>query len=106
MPGEKGTLFYESELLQKTENNNLNFLAWKTNDIIFNETPLKEVVTCLESVYHIDIDILDSDLENEVLTAHFDKKPIDFVLNVVRLTFDLELKGENEHFTLASRTNN
>lgn len=106
MPGEKGTLFYESKILQKTENNNINFLAWKTNDIIFNETPLKEVITCLENVYHIDIDILDTELEREVLSAHFNKKPIDFVLNVVRLTFDLELKGENEHYTLASRTNN
>lgn len=106
MPGEKGTLFNESNLLEKSENSDINFLAWKTNDLIFNETPLNEVVRCLEKAYRIDIDLAENELNDLVLTAHFDKKPIDFVLNVVRLTFNLELTGENEHFTLASRTNN
>ncbi|NQU51095.1 MAG: FecR domain-containing protein [Bacteroidetes bacterium] len=105
-PGEKGTLFNESNLLEKSVNTDLNFLAWKTNDIIFNETPLGEVIRCLEKVYHIEIQLNETELNDLILTAHFDKKPIDFVLNVVRLTFNLELNGENEHFTLASRTNN
>ncbi|MDB4583546.1 FecR domain-containing protein [Draconibacterium sp.] len=104
-PGEKGTLFYESKILEKSENTDINFIAWKTNDIIFNETPLNEVVKCLEKVYHIEIDVLGPDLEELKLTAHFDKKPIDFVLDVVRLTFNLELTGEQEHFALTSRTN-
>jgi ferric-dicitrate binding protein FerR (iron transport regulator) len=104
-PGEKGTLFYESKILTKSANTDVNFLAWKTNDIIFNETPLSEVVKCLEKVYHIEVDVMEPELEELKLTAHFDKKPIDFVLDVVRLTFNLELTGENEHFALMSRTN-
>ena len=105
-PGEKGTLFNESNFLEKSVNTNLNFLAWKTNDLIFNETPLSEVIRCLEKTYHIEIQLNEAELNDLLLTAHFDKKPIDFVLNVVRLTFNLELNGENEHFTLASRTHN
>lgn len=104
-PGEKGTFYSGSQTLEKSVNRDVNFMAWKTNDIIFNETPLGEVIECLEKVYHIEIDLTDPVLEDLVLTAHFDKKPIDFVLNVVRLTFNLELSGENEHFTLKSRTN-
>ena len=105
IPGEKGTLFNESNRLEKSLNSNLNFLAWKTNDLIFNETPLSEVVRCLEKVYHIEIRLTEPDLETLKLTAHFDKKPIDFVLDVVRLTFNLELTGENELFTLSKRIN-
>ncbi|MCF6356593.1 MAG: FecR domain-containing protein [Draconibacterium sp.] len=105
IPGEKGTLFVKSNRLEKSVNSNLNYLAWKTNDLIFNETPLNEVVKCLEKVYHIEIQLVEPGLETLKLTAHFDKKPIDFVLNVVRLTFNLELMGENEHFTLSSRIN-
>ncbi len=101
----KGTLFNESNRLEKSLNSNLNFLAWKTNDLIFNETPLSEVVRCLEKVYHIEIRLTEPDLETLKLTAHFDKKPIDFVLDVVRLTFNLELTGENELFTLSKRIN-
>ncbi len=106
IPGEKGTLFNKSNRLEKSVNSNLNYLAWKTNDLIFNETPLSEVVKCLEKVYHTEIKLLEPNLGTLKLTAHFDKKPIGFVLNVVRLTFNLELTGENEHFTLSSRTNN
>lgn len=104
-PGEKGTLFNESNVLEKSVNTNVNFLAWKTNDLVFNETPLNEVIRCLEKVYHIEIQLSEKDLENLLLTARFNNKSIYFVLDVVRLTFNLELTGENEQFALASRNN-
>jgi ferric-dicitrate binding protein FerR (iron transport regulator) len=103
VPGEKGTLIYKGNILEKTENKNPNYLAWKTHDLIFDEVPLHEVIECLEKVYHVDIQVEESEINDLVLKAHFDKKPIDFVLNVVRLTFNLELSEENEQFTFSSR---
>src|SRR5665811_822673 len=96
LPGEKGTLFSQQNILEKTENNNPNYIAWKTHDLIFDEVPLQDVIECLEKVYHVDIQVTDPEINDLLLKAHFDKKPIDFVLNVVRLTFNLELSGENE----------
>lgn len=103
IPGEKGTLFTKSNLLEKTENTNPNYLAWKTHDLIFDEVPLHEVIQCLENVYHVDIKVSEPELNDLLLKAHFDKKPIDFVLDVVRLTFNLELTGDNEQYVLSSR---
>ena len=103
IPGEKGTLFTKSNLLEKTENTNPNYLAWKTHDLIFDEVPLHEVIQCLENVYHVDIKVSEPELNDLLLKAHFDKKPIDFVLDVVRLTFNLELTGGNEQYVLSSR---
>lgn len=105
VPGEKGTLFNKSNILEKSENINPNYLAWKTHDLVFNEVPLSEVIQCLEKVYHVEIQIMEPELNDLLLKAHFDKKPIDFVLNVVRLTFNLELSGENELYTLSNRKN-
>ncbi|MEN8115645.1 MAG: FecR domain-containing protein [Bacteroidota bacterium] len=105
-PGEKGTLFTESNLLEKTVNTNPNYLAWKTHDLIFNKVPLHEVIRCLEKTYHVDIEITEPELNDLLYEGHFDQKPIDFVLDVIRLSFELELSVENEHFTLSSRTNN
>ena len=102
-PGEKGTLYLNSHLLEKSENRNPNYLAWKTHDLIFEETPLKEVIQCLEKVYHVQINVAEPELNSLLLNAHFDQKPVDFVLDVVRLTFNLELTGDNEQFKLASR---
>ncbi len=104
-PGEKGTFFTENEILEKTVNKNPNFLAWKTHDLIFNKVPLREVVENLEKAYHINITVTEPELNDLLYEGHFDQKPIDFVLDVIRLTFNLELSVENEHYTLSSRTN-
>lgn len=105
-PGEKGTLFKESRLLEKTVNLNANFLAWKTHDLIFNKVPLNEVIASLEKAYHIDIEITEPELNDLLYEGHFDQKPIDFILNVIRLTFNLELSVEDKQYALSSRTNN
>lgn len=100
-PGEKGTLYSEDNLLEKSVNLDPNFMAWKTHDLIFNEVPLKNVIECLENVYHVQIELAENRLKNELYTAHFDKKPVEFVLDVVSLSFNLELSiDENEKYTL------
>jgi ferric-dicitrate binding protein FerR (iron transport regulator) len=104
-PGEKGTLFTVTQNLEKSVNQNPNFLAWKTHDLIFNKVPLKDVVQSLEKAYHINIELGNNELNNLLYEGHFDQKPIDFVLDVIRLTFNLELSEENELYTLSSRTN-
>jgi ferric-dicitrate binding protein FerR (iron transport regulator) len=106
IPGEKGTLFNSSRILEKSENSNPNYLAWKTRDFIFNDVPLGEVVECLEKAYHVNILVPESDLNKLKLNAQFDKKPIEFILNVVGLTFNLDLSVDNEQYIFSSRKNN
>ena len=105
IPGEKGTLFTKSSILEKSQNSNLNYLAWKTRDFIFNDIPLNEVFKCLEKTYHVKIQVSDPKLNDLKLNAQFDKKTIDFILNVVGLTFNLELSFEDEQYTFSSRMN-
>jgi len=105
IPGEKGTLYNKSSILEKSENSNPNYLAWKTRDFTFNEVPLDEVFHCLEKTYHVKIKVEEPELNDLILNAQFDKKSIDFILNVVGLTFNLELSVENEQYTFSSRIN-
>ena len=106
IPGEKGTLFNFTRILQKSQNADPNYLAWKTHDFIFEDVPLKEVFTSLEKIYHVNINVEEKELNDLLLNAQFDKKSIDFILNVVSLTFDLELSSNNELYTFSSRKNN
>ncbi len=103
IPGEKGTLFNKSNILKKSENSNLNYLAWKTHDFTFKEVPLGEVFQCLENTYHVEIQVNEPELNDLILNAQFDKKSIDFILNVVSLTFNLELSVEDEQYKFTSR---
>jgi transmembrane sensor len=105
-PGEKGTLFNQNRMLEKSVNTDPNFLSWKTHDLIFNGVPLSDVIHCLEKTYHIRIDLKGEGLGELLYEGHFDRKPADFVLDVIRLTFDLELTGSDELYTLSGRTNN
>ena len=104
--GEKGVVFKNSLKTEKSVNSDINFLAWKTQKLVFTETPLSDVVKYLEGVYHIEIQLEGEDLNNLPLTATFNKKPIDFVLNVIQLTFNLELiKEKNDLFVFSNRKN-
>jgi ferric-dicitrate binding protein FerR (iron transport regulator) len=103
--GEKGMVFKSNKKLEKSVNRDLNYLAWKTQNLVFNETPLNEVTDYLERVYHIDIQLQEEELNELTLSATFNKKPVDFVLNVIQLTFDLELTNENDLFILSIHKN-
>ncbi|MCD6354201.1 MAG: FecR domain-containing protein [Prolixibacteraceae bacterium] len=105
VPGEKGTLSNENNKLKKSTNTDPNFLAWKTHNLVFEKIPLSQVVECLENIYHIKIRLKEPELNHLLLTAQFENKPVDFILNVLRLTFKLDLSEENELFILSSRTN-
>ena len=102
-PGEKGTFFSENNVLEKSLNTDPNYMAWKTHDLIFNEVPLKDVVKSLEKVYHVDIQISDPELNNKLITVHFEKKPIDFVLDVIRQTLNLSLTEKNGQFIFSNQ---
>lgn len=103
VPGEKGTFYSRNRQVEKAINTNPNFLAWKTHDLIFEDVPLGEVIQCLEKIYHVNIGVSDPALNELLLNAHFENKTIDFVLDVVRLTFNLELSSDNEQFLLSNR---
>ena len=99
--GEKGTFIEYENRLEKSLNTDRNYLAWKTHNLVFEETPLSEVISHLKKTYHIEIEINNKEINDLVLTAEFDKKPVDFILNVVQLTFDLSLTKENNRYVFS-----
>lgn len=102
--GERGTLKNTNRKLEKTINSDPNYLAWKTHNLVFEKTPLKEVALTLEKVYHTRIELKDAELENLLLTAQFENKTAEFILDVICLTFNLELTQQNGTFMLSKKT--
>jgi transmembrane sensor len=104
-PGEKGTVSNKDLTLEKTINADRNISAWRTRQFVFDETPLSDVVTALEKVYFTNIQIVDPAINTLVLTASFNDQPVDFILDVIRLTFNLELTSMNGQYYLTSINN-
>ena len=103
-PGDKGTLIYESNSLSKTTNQNPNFLAWKTHNLIFKATSLDEVIQELAKVYKVDIRLADSNLNKLLLTAQFNNYSLDFILEVIETTFKIEAQKVDGHYVLKARS--
>ncbi len=102
--GEKGILSIYDGKFRKTMKADLNYLAWKTNSLHFAKTPLPEVLRYLKNTYHTEIQLKNKELENLLLTAQFEDKSPEFILNVIRLTFDLELTNENGIWFFSSKS--
>jgi transmembrane sensor len=90
-----------SGALTVRESTDPNLLAWITQKINFNEAPLTKVAETLERVYGVNIQLSDSSLNEEKLTARFSENSLDFVLRVLCTTFNLEMQREGETIFLS-----
>ncbi len=89
--GEKATYNSTSKQLIKTQNNNRNFISWKTQEITFRKDKLINAITLLEEVYNVEIDHTESIDPTAEITATFEKNTIEFILNTINKSHNLNL---------------
>lgn len=106
LPGEKATVLKNTQTMLKTTKIDRNYLAWKTHHLVFDQMPLEEVLRCIEKVYHVKVELADPTLKNLLLTAHFEQEPVEFILDVIRITFDLELSAEKTKYAFSAHQQN
>jgi transmembrane sensor len=90
-PGYIGEL--SGKTLNKSENNDINYLSWKTKYLIFRETDLQTVVKKLEGVYNTSITLGSQKMANCKLTATFNNASLDSVLKVIEGSFNLQIEN-------------
>jgi ferric-dicitrate binding protein FerR (iron transport regulator) len=100
-PGEKAELLSNGYQIIRTTNEDVNFLSWKTKHMVFDNTPLKEVVALLTKVYHSKISLSDAQLSDCRITTTFDGQSLESVLNVLKATLDLQARDTGSGFELS-----
>ena len=98
--GEKGVYVLSTRELQKSRNDNPNYLSWKTRNLVFHKTSLTEVFEQLNKVYRVQIRTEDLQAGQLLLTARFEDRSLDFILQVIALTHQLEVKKEHDQYVL------
>jgi transmembrane sensor len=95
--GEKGTLMKNMNMISKVDNNDINFMAWKTRKIVFNDVDLDLVIQTVNKLYDSHISFSTDVGKNCKVTVSFDNQSIEAILSVLELTLDLEYKktGDN-----------
>ena len=96
----------------KVSNNNIekykttrpNYLAWKTGKFSFKETPIIEVIKDLNSYYEYQIILNNNNEEIEcLLTANFEQANQQDIIDVIKLTCDIEIIKENNNFKIIKK---
>ncbi len=92
--GEAGIYNKNTGALIKKQNKDHNYLAWKTDLLIFEKTSLEDVVFDLNRKFHTDISIGNPQLGSCEITATFNKKSLDAIINIIEKT--LKIKAEKK----------
>jgi ferric-dicitrate binding protein FerR (iron transport regulator) len=77
-----------------------NNLSWKTRNLYFEDTPLRDVAHLIGKVYNVSVVILNEELGSCPITVTFSDQSLEAVLNVLEMTLDLEISRSGENITL------
>lgn len=86
--------------LQPIEPMVINDMAWKSDQLVFNNMPMKEVCRILENHFNIVISVTDSNIYNCHFTATFNKPKLSKVLSVVCQTLQLTYSQKGQQIVL------
>lgn len=90
--GDRAIFNTKNNSLTKIENNNRNYIAWKTKEIAFKNDNLADAIRLIEQVYNVSIQVpKDFALDSAMITATFDKNTIDFIIEVINKTHSINL---------------
>ena len=83
----------------------INALAWKQRELMFNATPLKEVITTLGSYFDTTL-LLDTKYNNQQLTVKLKEPKIDSVLKLITIMYNLKTVEKGNTILLTDNTKN
>ncbi len=98
--GYKGFLQPSTQQIQKSEHQDLNSLAWKSGILKFAETHLDQVVETLEHAYGVKLMLTNHQLQNCQWSADFKDQSLDEVLEILQMTFDLQIIHNEGHIEI------
>ena len=96
--GEKGIYNRTTHKLAKIANDDINFISWKTGVLVFNETPLDEVMDVIGDKYDVKFHTENVKLSQLKLTATFDNESLDSVLEVLSLVHKLQFTHNGKDY--------
>jgi len=94
-PNQKGTFDKRTGQVVETENDNSNFIAWKTREFTFDGQPLTKVFGTLAEVYHFRYQFDSPTLKRRMLTANFKNRPLTEIIQTIALSANVEVTCQN-----------
>lgn len=88
--GQTGTYVRATGDLTQNLTTDSNYLSWKSSTLIFDHTPLDQVVFAINRQYGSEVTLENQDLKKCQLTATYQDQTLESVLSILEKTFDLK----------------
>ena len=88
-PGSKAVLVKEQNKIIESINDDPNFLSWKTNELLFDNSPLEKVLNTLENHYGISFQVKDNGAMICPFTGTFKDASIEEIIRVLSYSMDI-----------------
>ena len=98
--GETGIYCRNNQKFTKSVENDVNLLSYTNKTFVFEKSPIVEVLDKLSSVYNTTIIVKGEPVAGYSITTTFFKKDIDFILDIITKTLDLELTKTDEGYLI------
>ena len=99
--GEVGLFTVPDQRVEKQQNKDLNFLAWKTGKLTFSKMPLENVCEELSKYYKTKVYLNNETLKQINLTATYDHKNLHEVLEIIHLTLGIQYQYNDSSVVLS-----
>jgi ferric-dicitrate binding protein FerR (iron transport regulator) len=97
---QQGVYVPSADSIRRSLQLNPNVFAYKTRQLVFEGTPLRDVVQTLNELYEVDVRLENAQLGNCRLTTRFDNAPLEAVLAVTAETLGLRVRREGQRVIL------
>lgn len=104
--GEQITFVKSEQQVLREPTTDQNYLAIKTNQLTFSNTPLSTVVFDLNRQFHANIEIGNNDLMDCPITTKFNQMSLEAIITVLENTFGITSKIENDRIVLEGNCQN
>lgn len=96
-PGVEAALAAANQKIEtRRPQKNNNILAWKTRQLVFEDSPLTAVAAALENCYHVEVVIRNEQLADKKLIASFRNLPLEEVLDIMEKTLQINISHKND----------
>lgn len=93
----------KSSYLEKTDFSQT--LAWRSEKLAFNQTPLLDVVEEIERYYNLEASFNDNEIKTKTLTGIFNTDSLDKILSIISLTLDINISRNGNRLIIAKINN-
>lgn len=102
-PSEQYSIFEGGIMAFKAQNNNPNFLAWKTGTLTFDNVPLEYAVKVMEDYYGVCISIEKDDMKYCRITSQFKNITLKEAFRNIESRLDVQVKQKGLMYLLAGK---